>query len=192
MATYQIFVPTWRRMGNTSTLAGLKDKNTVIVVVRPEEEEYYTSRGYSLMVLPSDCIGLGAAQQYIFHNAQTDLVWLTDDDLNMENLLSQIHYVSYYAEQENAGIFGLGKHFMQYQRLEKDGEWSRQGSCDRVWGINTAMYKSSGLDSTPFPILCDLYVWVGMQVAGYGALISNRCIVKGGNAKGGGCEDDQT
>jgi hypothetical protein len=179
-------------MGNSTTLNNLADKRSVIVAIRPEEEEYYRTRDYNVMVLPPDCIGLGAAQHYIFNNAEADLVWLADDDLKNTNLDKDIEYISYYAGQEQAGIFGLGRHFMKHIRIEKDGIWTRTGSTGGCWGVNKKMYQASGLDSSPWTVVCDLYLWIGMQAAGYGALISNLCIMKGGEGKTGGCVDYRT
>lgn len=192
MTTLQIFVPTWKRMGDTPTLDNLKNKTDVIVAIRPEEREYYSQRGYNILVLPPDCIGLGAAQHYIFNTSQADLIWLADDDLNNMNLVEQIRYITYFADQEKAGIFGLGRHFLQNIRIEKDGPWTRKGSTGGCWGVRKEYYQASGLDSTPWMVLCDLYLWIGMQVAGYGCLISNECIMKGGEGKKGGCVDYRT
>lgn len=189
--TYRICVPTWRRMGNTSTLDLLKDKRSVTVVVQPEEEDYYIRNGYDVMVVPSDSFGIGSAKHYFFLNCPADLVWSVDDDMKNEHLIEEVEYVSYHAAQENAGLFGLNRHSFRHSKIERDGEWSRYGAPDRIWGVDRHRYKDSGLNCASWPILEDLYVWIGMQVSGYGTLINNRYIARGGNIKYGGCDNAQ-
>lgn len=187
MTTAEVYVPTWGRAGNTATLDRLKRQDCV-VVVRAEEEEYYKSRGWRVMVLDADhSFGLGQARQFIIENSPNDLIWMVDDDLTLDNLMESIQYISYYADKEDAGIFGMGTYFMSHNRIAKDGAWTRRGAGRQVWGVNRKKYLASKLDMSPWILCQDLYCWVSMQIKGHRCMISNECLLKEGTgAKSGG------
>lgn len=189
--TYQIFIPTWKRVGKTETLKHIPPSKSILVL-RPEEESYYYDPVFPAMILPSIINTIGKTRDYIIRNATADYVWMVDDDVSNDNIIEGIEYITYYAEQEDAGIFGFGKHFMINQRLEKDGIFSRCGSSDRIWGVHREKYLSSNLNMSRYPVLEDLYCWMGMQIAGHRALISNEYESKTKEPKTGGCSTYRT
>lgn len=179
MINFQIYVPTWGRCGDTSTLSLLNEEQCC-VVCRPSEQGYYRETGYPTLVLPEGMEGLGAARQYIVETADADYIWMVDDDLKLDNLYKSIEYITFNASLEKAGIFGLGQYFMSHERIKKDGIFTRRGASRQVWGLDRKRYLSSKLDMSKWILMQDLYCWMGMQIAGHRVLISNECLLKEG------------
>jgi hypothetical protein len=187
--TFEVFIPTWRRTDKLiKTLANSPElQKTATIVVRPEEENHYLDAGFNVMVLPEGYEGLGAARQYIMTNTTADYVWMLDDDLNNSNLGEILAYVAVCARDADAGIFGLGNHFMVNARMEKDGDWTRKGYAVAAWGLDRRKYLATGMNMYPWKLCADLYCYVGMQIAGYKVMISNQYTAKQGNQQDGGC-----
>jgi glycosyltransferase involved in cell wall biosynthesis len=187
--TFQIYIPTYKRTEKLiRTIESSPElKKEGVLVVRPEEEKHYKDDGFQVLTLPEGCEGLGAARQYIMERTLSDYVWMLDDDLNNQDLFNIIQYVTFCAAKEDAGIFGLGSHFMDYVKLEKDGEWTRKGYAVAAWGLNRKKYLQTGMDMREWRLCADIYCYAGMQVAGHKVLISNIYTAKQGHPSSGGC-----
>ena len=109
----KIYIPTRGRPTNQETLnwfpQWMQANGDVTLVIDPDEEHLYTKyQNTPKMVVPEDCIGIGAKRKYIIENSDDPHIEMLDDDLRFYIRKSPTDWHLRYLEpDEYPAMFGL-------------------------------------------------------------------------------------
>jgi len=195
-----IVIPTRGRWNEQITLSNIPipRRNSVLLVVRPDEWAQHSRFGPNVMVLPEGVEGIAATRDWIIDKFPTDLICMLDDDLrffsrreddrtkfqpatpdSLETMFQEIedalqHYGHVSIAPREGANRNTNRHIFNTRTM-------------RVLAYDAALIKKHNLKFGPATLMCDFHMGLSLLELGFSNVVLNYWCndQKTSNAPGG-------